>query len=132
MPHLFRRPAFMSAVAAAALSLAGCGGGSSEAPQAQIEAVEIGAIAPKRESLTEPVVATGTIAAAKTTDVGPSVDGIIEEVYVKVGDRVEAGSRCSRPATSSTGFKSSKRSRTSRSPRPRPRTRVASTSGPRS
>ena len=38
----------------------------------------------------EPVLGTGTVAAAKTTNVGPRVDGIIEEIAVQVGDRVEA------------------------------------------
>lgn len=41
--------------------------------------------------LEQPVGGTGTIAAQKTTDVGPLVDGIIDEVYVRVGDRVSEG-----------------------------------------
>jgi RND family efflux transporter MFP subunit len=44
-----------------------------------------------REELIKPVTGTGTIAAQKTTDVGPLVDGIIEEVFVHVGDRVSEG-----------------------------------------
>ena len=44
-----------------------------------------------RESIVEPVLGTGTIAAHKTTDVGPRVSGIIDTIHVVVGDRVEAG-----------------------------------------
>jgi RND family efflux transporter MFP subunit len=44
-----------------------------------------------REELVEPIVGTGTIAPDKKTDIGPRVDGIIEEIYVSVGDRVEKG-----------------------------------------
>lgn len=53
--------------------------------------VAIGSVAATREALSEPVYGTGTITADKTTQVGPRVDGIIEAVYVEVGDRVEAG-----------------------------------------
>lgn len=53
------------------------------------------AIGVRRVAVTEsevavPIFGTGTIAAHKTTEVGPRVDGIIDEIYVKVGDRVEA------------------------------------------
>ena len=51
--------------------------------------VEVTEIAEKE--ICEPILGTGTIAAAKTTDLGPRVDGIIEEVFVEVGDRVEKG-----------------------------------------
>ncbi|MBI1239111.1 MAG: efflux RND transporter periplasmic adaptor subunit [Alphaproteobacteria bacterium] len=44
-----------------------------------------------RETRIEPIIGTGTIAALRTTDVGPSVDGIIEEVFVRVGARVTKG-----------------------------------------
>jgi RND family efflux transporter MFP subunit len=44
-----------------------------------------------REPIVEPVFGTGTIAAHKTTDVGPRVSGIIETIHVAVGDRVEQG-----------------------------------------
>jgi RND family efflux transporter MFP subunit len=44
-----------------------------------------------RESLVEPVLGTGSIAPHKTTDVGPRVSGIIDAIFVRVGDRVEEG-----------------------------------------
>jgi membrane fusion protein (multidrug efflux system) len=82
------------AASALALALAGCGGddttpaavaasGPAPVPVASVEII--------RESIVEPVLGTGTIAAHKTTDVGPRVSGIIDVVHVAVGDRVEEG-----------------------------------------
>jgi RND family efflux transporter MFP subunit len=78
-------------IAVSALFLAACGGGGGGAPAAAQDPVKVRTAGVTRVEVREPVVATGTIAAAKTTDVGPSVDGIIEAVFVKVGDRVKAG-----------------------------------------
>jgi RND family efflux transporter MFP subunit len=41
--------------------------------------------------LAEPIFVTGTILALKSTDIAPLVGGLIEEIYVAVGDRVEKG-----------------------------------------
>ncbi len=83
-----------AAVAAAALLLASCG--EDETAQTGGEAAPFAAVSVfstqvAREELVKPVTGTGTIAAHKTTDVGPLVDGIIEEVFVRVGDRVAEG-----------------------------------------
>ena len=43
------------------------------------------------QTLVEPVIGTGTIAAHKVTDLGPSIDGVIDEIYVHVGARVSKG-----------------------------------------
>ena len=43
-----------------------------------------------RDAVVEPVLGTGTIGAHKTTVLGPRVSGIVDEIYVAVGDRVEA------------------------------------------
>jgi RND family efflux transporter MFP subunit len=77
-----------------ALGLAGCGG--EEAPRlaaASLEAapIPVASVTVVRESIVEPVLGTGTIAAHKTTDVGPRVSGIIDAIHVAVGDRVEEG-----------------------------------------
>lgn len=53
-----------------------------------------------REGLLEPIVGTGTIAADRTTDVGPRVDGTIEEIFVRVGDRVDVEAPLFRTRTS--------------------------------
>jgi RND family efflux transporter MFP subunit len=85
----------MRRACAALLALAfGAGCGESEAPVAPDAApapVVVTSREVLREAIVEPVLGTGTIAAHKTTDVGPRVSGIIETIHVKVGDRVEAG-----------------------------------------
>ena len=45
----------------------------------------------RMEEIAEPILGSGGVAAEKTTEVGPRVDGIIDEIYVKVGDHVEGG-----------------------------------------
>ena len=77
---------------AGAWLLAACGGGETAEPEREAASpLSIGAVEARRESVVEPVFGTGTIAAHKTTEIGPRVDGIIEEIHVRVGDRVEAG-----------------------------------------
>jgi RND family efflux transporter MFP subunit len=39
----------------------------------------------------QPIVGTGTIAPLQSTDLGPRVDGIIERIFVRVGQRVSKG-----------------------------------------
>jgi len=55
------------------------------------QAISMSSVTVRWEELVEAVFGTGTIVADKTTNVGPRVDGIIEEIYVEVGDRVEEG-----------------------------------------
>ncbi len=76
------------------LMLAACGeddAAQTTGETAPIAAVSVFSTQVQREELINPVTGTGTIAAQKTTDVGPLVDGIIEEVFVRVGDRVAEG-----------------------------------------
>ncbi len=44
-----------------------------------------------RVDLAESIVVTGSVLASKTTNLVPTVGGLIEEIYVKVGDKVEQG-----------------------------------------
>ena len=60
-------------------------------PTGATETVRVEVAAVAREQIVEKIVGTGTIAAHKTTDIGPRVSGIINEIPVKVGDRVEEG-----------------------------------------
>ena len=53
--------------------------------------VEIWSVPVVEEQVSESVVGTGSIAAHKTSNIGPRVDGIIEEIFVRVGDRVDEG-----------------------------------------
>ena len=79
-------------LALAALALAACGEDASEQTADDgSAAIAVFAEAVKAEELAEPVTGTGTIAAHKTTALGPRVDGIIEEIFVRVGDRVKEG-----------------------------------------
>ena len=86
----------------AALALAACSG---EAPEADVASAPAPAPIPVaarevvREALVEPVLGTGTIAAHKTTDVGPRVSGIVDTIYVAIGDRVEEGAPLFRTRT---------------------------------
>ncbi|WP_372779042.1 efflux RND transporter periplasmic adaptor subunit [Litorivivens sp.] len=43
------------------------------------------------ENVVMPILATGTVMAAKTSNIGPQIEGPIEEIYVRVGDRVNKG-----------------------------------------
>lgn len=75
-----------------AAALVGCGE-SAEEETADPDAGAIGVFASvvTTRELAEPITGTGTIAAHKTTTLGPRVDGIIEEIMVRVGDRVTEG-----------------------------------------
>jgi RND family efflux transporter MFP subunit len=73
------------------LALAGCGAGDAAAPPVPAPALRLERSLVTREELVEPVYGTGTLAAQKTTQIGPRVDGIIEAIEVKVGDRVAEG-----------------------------------------
>ena len=85
-------------MAMALVILAGCDN-SSGAQQNQVnaavpdapEAVEISAVEVIESEIVEPVIGTGTILAARTSSIGPIVEGVIEEILVRVGDRVEEG-----------------------------------------
>ena len=54
-------------------------------------AVPVASTTVVREAIVEPLFGTGTIAAHKSTDIGPRVSGIIDTIHVAVGDRVEEG-----------------------------------------
>jgi RND family efflux transporter MFP subunit len=72
--------------------LVGCEGGeATELAESAAPAVDVWVVPVRAETIVEPIIGTGSIAAHKTSNIGPRVDGIIEEIYVRVGDRVEAG-----------------------------------------
>lgn len=45
----------------------------------------------ERSQIVEPIYETGTVLAYKTTDLVPMVGGMVDEILVRVGDRVEKG-----------------------------------------
>jgi len=70
----------------------GCGAPETAEPEALApRPIGVRQVAVVQTELVVPVFGTGTIAANKTTNIGPRVDGIIDEIFVKVGDRVEDG-----------------------------------------
>lgn len=85
-----RTPALLALLA---LGLAACSEGTARAPDAPPAAAPIAVSIARVEAqdIAESIWGTGTLEADKQADIGPRVDGIIEEVFVQVGDRVEAG-----------------------------------------
>ncbi|MGE0668282.1 MAG: efflux RND transporter periplasmic adaptor subunit [Sphingomonadales bacterium] len=74
----------------AALLLAACGDGqSATAPTA--EAVSLRVAMVREQDIAAPILATGEVHADKITEIKPRVDGVIDAVFVDVGDRVTAG-----------------------------------------
>jgi len=75
-----------------AIVAGGCGAPDATDPEpSEPLAIRVREAVVTAEQIVVPVLGTGTIAAQKTTDIGPRVDGIIAEIFVKVGDRVQAG-----------------------------------------
>lgn len=72
-------------------SLAGCGDGKDKEAARAPETIRAMQTQVMRKDLIEPVTGTGTVIADKTTVLGPRVTGIIDKVFVKVGDRVKEG-----------------------------------------
>lgn len=102
--------------------LVGCEGGeATELAESAAPAVDVWVVPVRAETIVEPIIGTGSIAAHKTSNIGPRVDGIIEEIYVRVGDRVEAGAPFFVRATSTIAFASMRLNTpfASRGPRPR-------------
>ncbi|MEQ8281609.1 MAG: efflux RND transporter periplasmic adaptor subunit [Parvibaculum sp.] len=88
----FRSFARLTAAGLVAVALAGCGeSADEETADPDAGAIGVFASAVTTRELAEPITGTGTIAAHKTTTLGPRVDGIIEEIMVRVGDRVKEG-----------------------------------------
>lgn len=86
------RPAVLALSAILALGLAGCGKPTAQAAQpAKVEAIVVTAVKVTKADVAVPIIATGSLTPSRQTDIGPSVDGIIEEVMVGVGSRVKKG-----------------------------------------
>jgi RND family efflux transporter MFP subunit len=85
-----RRTVAVVVLGAGFLALGACGDGKKTAEK-PVETISVFETAATAKALVEPVTGTGTIAAAKTTDLGPRVTGIIDKIYVYVGARVKEG-----------------------------------------
>jgi RND family efflux transporter MFP subunit len=75
-----------------AVAVSGCGAPEGGEPEALAPPpIGVRHLAVVQTELVVPIFGTGTIAPHKSTKIGPRVDGIIEEIFVKVGDRVASG-----------------------------------------
>ncbi len=78
----------------ALLTLASCGQPSEAKDAAQPAAplaVTVTPVKVTKAQIATPIMATGSLTPSRQTDIGPSVDGIIEQVMVGVGSRVKKG-----------------------------------------
>ena len=88
-----------AALIAAFLTVSGCGSGGGEpAESAQSSSTANPALAksvkivkPKSATMRETVVATGSIGSKQTSNIGPLVEGVVETIFVNVGERVAKG-----------------------------------------
>jgi RND family efflux transporter MFP subunit len=81
-------------VAALSLGLATCGAKQDTAQAdkpAKVEAISVTTSKVTKTTVSLPILATGSLTPTRQTDIGPSVDGIIEQVWVHVGTRVKKG-----------------------------------------
>ena len=86
------RPAIVALSAILALGLTSCGKPAAQAAQpAKVEAIVVSTVKVTKTDVAVPIIATGSLTPSRQTDIGPSVDGIIEEVMVGVGSRVKKG-----------------------------------------
>lgn len=59
--------------------------------KAEIAPIQVEVLRPKQSKIVEPIFVTGTVLAVKTTDIVPLVGGMVEQIMVRVGDRVKKG-----------------------------------------
>ena len=79
------------AVAPLLLALA-CGRGAEPPPlAAAAPPIPVSSVRVARETISEPVLGTGTLVADKATEIGPRVSGIVDAVQVDVGVQVAEG-----------------------------------------
>lgn len=85
-------PRLVHLAAALTLAATACGpdGARDPATEDVAPAVDVWTLAVAEDEISRIVVGTGSVAAAKTSNIGPSVDGIVEEIFVRIGDRVQA------------------------------------------
>jgi RND family efflux transporter MFP subunit len=75
--------------------LTACSQGTAQAPDVatKVQPVPVQVVRAEVQEISEPISGTGTVEADKQVDIGPRVDGTIDQIYVQVGDRVEAGAK---------------------------------------
>ncbi len=88
------RPLAFLASAAIAVGLSACGGPADSKENAKapvVEAIAMSVTKVAKADVAVPITASGSLTPTRQTDIGPSVDGIIDQVIVNVGDKVKKG-----------------------------------------
>ena len=90
LPHKFLLAGcLLSVLAACDHSTTKPAAGPESNDTARLPQIQIGR--PEQVHISEPILATGSVFAHKTTNIVPLVGGLIEEIRVNVGDRVDQG-----------------------------------------
>jgi len=88
------RPLAFLVSAAVAVGLSACGGPADSKENAKapvVEAIAMSVTKVAKADVAVPITASGSLTPTRQTDIGPSVDGIIDQVVVNVGDKVKKG-----------------------------------------
>lgn len=88
------RPLIVAVLTVLALGLAACGKPAEvrdQAKDAAPVAVTVSIVKVAKTDVAVPIMATGSLTPSRQTDIGPTVDGIIDEVLVAVGSKVKKG-----------------------------------------
>ncbi len=88
------RPVSAAFLAVLALGLASCGQrteAKDQSKDAAPVAVSVSTVKVAKADIAVPIMATGSLTPSRQTDIGPTVDGIIDEVMVAVGSKVKKG-----------------------------------------
>ncbi len=88
------RPLIAAVLTVLALGLAACGKPTEAKDQtkdAAPAAVAVSTVKVVKADVAVPIMATGSLTPSRQTDIGPTVDGIIDEVMVAVGSKVKKG-----------------------------------------
>lgn len=88
------RPLAFLVSAAVAVGLSACGGPADSKENAKapvVEAIAMSVTKVAKADVAVPITASGSLTPTRQTDIGPSVDGIIDQVIVNVGDKVKKG-----------------------------------------
>jgi len=93
MMQSIRNPSLLISILFSLLLLSGCvenGVGADENTR-NSESITVILTQAKKVDLLDPIIATGTIAADKTTNITPTISGLVESIYVSLGSRVVRG-----------------------------------------
>lgn len=93
LSRTFKRIPLLGLLGAAAWALFGCSDEpkSNDAPVAAPQSIDVQVVLARAEQVSTPIRASGTVAAMQTSNVTALVEGPVDRVFVRVGDRVTRG-----------------------------------------